>query len=74
MTNIELLQQQFPNKAMLCKKQVAQVLKVSESTINRALAANELDKLPKFKRFGRGKKAPYRFPIVEVAKFLSEAN
>jgi nucleoid DNA-binding protein len=74
MTNIELLQSQFPGKVMLSKKQVAQILNISQSTLNRALASNELAKIPKFKRFGRSEKAPYQFSIVEVAKFLSSED
>ena len=71
MNNIsQIIQNQFPGKAVLNKSEVAQILGVSQTTINRAISANELDKLPRFKRFGKGQKARYIFTISAIAEFL----
>ena len=53
----------------LSKSQLAMVLDVSEQTIDRRI--KEASNIPQFLRSGKGKKANYSFPIIEVALHLS---
>ncbi|QKJ22317.1 hypothetical protein [Poseidonibacter lekithochrous] len=54
----------------LTKKELAEVLKKSEQTIDRRI--KECSDIPAYKRSGIGKNASYIFPIVEVSKYLSK--
>ncbi len=56
------------NKTTLTKKEVANELNISISTLDRALKADELP-IP-FKRVGDSGKARYIFPIKSVADYL----
>ena len=52
----------------LSKSQLAMVLDVSEQTIDRRI--QEASNIPEYIRSGKGKKANYFFPIIEVASYL----
>ena len=52
----------------LSKSQLAMVLDVSEQTIDRRI--QEASNIPEYLRSGKGKKANYFFPIIEVASYL----
>lgn len=54
----------------LSKKELSKVLKISTQTIDRRL--KESTNIPKYYKTGKGSKSSYAFPIVEVAKFLTE--
>ena len=57
------------NKTQLTRKEIAEVLEISLSSLD-TLIAN--DTLPiRFKRIGNSQKARYIFPILEVANFLA---
>ena len=52
----------------LSKSQLAIVLDVSQQTIERRI--KEASNIPEYIRSGKGKKASYIFPIIEVASYL----
>lgn len=54
----------------LNKEELAQELKISMSTINRALKSRRYHLLPGFKRSGDGEKSKYIFPTKKVIEFL----
>jgi DNA-binding XRE family transcriptional regulator len=53
----------------LSKSQLAQLLDVSEQTLDRRI--KEACNIPQYFRSGNGAKASYIFPIVEVAEYLA---
>lgn len=53
----------------LSKSDLAKLLEKSEQTIDRRIA--EACNIPNYIRSGKGKKASYIFPIIEVAEFLA---
>lgn len=59
------------NKITLNRKEVAQELSISLSTLERNLQENSLP--IKFKRIGNGPKARYIFPLKSVADYLDYA-
>ncbi len=59
------------NKITLNRKEVAQELSISLSTLERNLNENTLPL--KFKRIGNGPKARYIFPLKAVADYLDYA-
>jgi len=59
------------NKITLNRKEVAQELSISLSTLERNLSENTLP--IKFKRIGSGPKARYVFPLKSVADYLDYA-
>ncbi|MEN4046335.1 hypothetical protein [Sulfurimonas sp. NWX367] len=72
MTNTEqymnLLYKKY-NKTQLTRKEVAEVLEISLTSLD-TLISNKT--LPiRFKRIGSSQKARYIFPILEVANFLA---
>ncbi|MBP6713578.1 MAG: hypothetical protein KA157_06555 [Aliarcobacter sp.] len=52
----------------LSKSQLAILLDISEQTIDRRI--QEASNIPEYLRSGKGKKASYIFPIIEVALYL----
>jgi len=56
------------NKMVISKKELAQELGVSKSTIDHCVTKNE--GVPPFKKMGNAKNARVVFNIVDVAKFL----
>ena len=58
----------------LNKAQVCEILRMSQSSLNRKLAGNDLESIPKFRRLGNTPKSPYVWPIHSVAEFLAEVN
>lgn len=77
MTTIEQYHEEFfakYKKWTLNKGEVAEILGRSETWLNRRLAANDLDSIPKFKRLGNGPKSPYAWPIHAVAEFMAEVT
>lgn len=67
---LQIIKDKYPGRAVLNKEEVCDLLRISPATLNRILAHNELDRIPKFKRFGNGPKARYLFPVNNVAEFL----
>ena len=57
------------NKTQLTRKEIADVLEISLSSLDTLIANNTLP--IKFKRIGNSQKARYIFPILEVANFLA---
>lgn len=58
------------NKVALSKKEYADEIGVSVSTVDNYLKKNE--RVAKYVKLGTSKNAKIVFPIIEVAKFLSE--
>ncbi len=72
MTNTELyvnLLYKKYNKTQLTRKEIADVLEISLSSLDTLIANNTLP--IRFKRIGNSQKARYIFPILEVANFLA---
>jgi len=59
-------------KPQLSRKQVAEVLNISLSTLENLIIRNELP--IRHHRLGTSQKAKYVFPIIEVANFLAFEN
>ena len=57
-------------KSALTKKELANELSVSVSSINNYIAKGV--GLPQYKKLTNAKNAPIRFPIINVASYLSE--
>ncbi len=57
-------------KLMLSKKELAQELGISESTINLYISKNT--NLPDYKKMAVGKNSRVMFPLINVAQFLTE--
>lgn len=57
------------NKSTINKKELAEELGVSISSINQYIVKGY--GIPEYKKFGSGKNAKVLFPIVCVAKYLS---
>ena len=57
------------NKTQLTRKEIADVLEISLSSLDTLIANNTLP--IRFKRIGNSQKARYIFPILEVANFLA---
>ena len=57
-------------KLMLSKKELAQELGISESTINLYISKNT--NLPDYKKMAVGKNTRVMFPLINVAQFLTE--
>ena len=55
---------------MLTKKELSKVLGISESTINSYLSKNI--NLPDYKKMADGKNSRVMFPLMNVAKYLTE--
>lgn len=55
---------------MLTKKELSKVLGISESTINLYLSKNI--NLPDYKKMADGKNSRVMFPLMNVAKYLTE--
>jgi len=72
MTNTELyvnLLYKKYNKTQLTRKEVAEVLEISLTSLDTYISNNTLP--IRFKRIGNSQKARYIFPILEVANFLA---
>lgn len=67
---VEILDKKYPNKAILTREEVCDLLRISPASFNRYVNANELNKMPTFKRFGGSKNARYLFPRQNVIDFL----
>ncbi|MDD3465680.1 MAG: helix-turn-helix domain-containing protein [Campylobacterales bacterium] len=72
--SLSIIREAYPGKVILTKKEVASLLRMSSSTIDRAIAENDLDKIPKFKRFGKGSRARLLFPVNSIVEYLEEQN
>lgn len=57
-------------KLMLSKKELAQELGISESTINLYISKNT--NLPDYKKMTDGKNSRVMFPLINVAQFLTK--
>lgn len=55
---------------MLTKKELSKVLGISESTINLYISKNV--NLPDYKKMADGKNSRVMFPVVNVAKYMTE--
>jgi len=66
---LQKLMEQFENKLLLSKKEVASVLGVSLSSVDNYINADEnaLDSV----KLGSGKKSAIRVPIESLANFLT---
>jgi len=67
---IDMLQKKY-NVFMLTKKQLAEVMSLSLSSIDNMLA-NDRSKLPKFIKMGVGSRSSIRFNITDVAQFIAK--
>ena len=67
--NLKILKDKY-EKATLTKKELAWELNISESSINQRIS-QALD-LPNYKKLGSGKGAKVVFPLIEVARYLTE--
>jgi len=65
---LEMLEKRF-NSFYLTKKQLAEVMSCSLSTIDNLLK-NEIN-IPRHVKFGKGNKSSIRFTIVDIADFLT---
>lgn len=68
---VDLLYKKY-NKTQLTRKEIAEVLEISLSSLDTLIANNSLP--IRFKRIGISQKARYIFPILEVANFLAFAD
>ncbi|WP_434658568.1 pyocin activator PrtN family protein [Sulfurimonas sp. NW9] len=72
MTNTEqymnLLYKKY-NKTQLTRKEVAEVLEISLTSLDTLITNNTLP--IRYRRIGNSQKARYIFPILEVANFLA---
>ncbi|WP_418641137.1 pyocin activator PrtN family protein [Sulfurimonas sp. ST-27] len=72
MTNTEqymnLLYKKY-NKMQLTRKEVAEVLEISLTSLDTLITNNTLP--IRYRRIGNSQKARYIFPILEVANFLA---
>lgn len=58
------------NKLIISKKELANILKVSESTINNYISKNQ--GIPKYKKLGESKNSKIIFNLIDVAEFLAQ--
>ena len=65
---VDLLYKKY-NKTQLTRKEIAEVLEISLSSLDTLIANNSLP--IRFIRIGNSQKARYIFPILEVANFLA---
>ena len=66
---LNILKEKY-NKTSITRLELAKELGISESTID--IRIRKGTGIPRYKRSSKSPKATYIFPIVEVAKFLSE--
>ena len=57
------------NKTQLTRKEIAEVLEISLTSLDTLISNNTLP--IRYKRIGNSQKARYIFPILEVANFLA---
>lgn len=69
---LQMLKDMFPNQITLNKKEVSGVMGISLSTLDNYIARGY--KLPKYIKMGNSKNSVVRFNIVDVAKFLANAQ
>jgi predicted DNA-binding transcriptional regulator AlpA len=69
---LQMLKDSFPKKMTLNKKEVSGVMGISLSTLDNYIARGY--KLPKYIKMGNSKNSVVRFNIVDVAKFLANAQ
>ena len=65
---IDLLYKKY-DKTQLTRKEVAEVLEISTSSLDTLIASNTLP--VRYRRIGNSQKARYIFPILEIANFLA---
>ena len=59
------------NKVALSRKEIAEVLNISLSSVESLLTKEQMP--IRYKRVGKSQKAKYAFPIIEVANYLAFA-
>ncbi len=57
------------NKTQLTRKEIAEVLEISLTSLDNLIATNSLP--IRFRRIGNSQKARYIFPILEIVNFLA---